>query len=252
MDLEKLYLENKGLLYHFAKRYVWAIERDPTNSIEDLIQQGFFGLVTAYETYDENTGCSFGTWAGFWIRKEMRTLLGLRSTKKCPELYAVSLDKNLGSDENEFSLLDTLEDEHASEAYDSIESREIVEQIRQRISAIEHNLQRQTMQLTVIDGLTQKEIAEKLGVSASYIGQLFREGRKKLSEDPYIRELARIEDETPYHRNKGVKAFRSDLTSVTEYAAIWRIEQKEKLERLRQIHLGIHPTPDSESVDSEN
>lgn len=249
MDLEKLYFENKSLLYHVAKRYIWAINKDPANSIEDLMQQGFFGLVTASETYDESLGCTFKTWAGLFIRNEIRSLLGLRSTKKCPELSAISLDKNIGSDEDEFTLLDTLEDEHAQEAFDSVEDREIREQIRQRISAIEHSLQRQTMQLTVIDGLTQKQVAEKFGVSTSYVGRLVKEGRKALSKDPYIRELARIEDETPYYLHKGVMAFRSDLTSVTEYAALWRIEHKEKLENLRKIHLGTRPATDGENVD---
>ena len=52
-----------------------------------------------------------------------------------------------------------------------------------------------------------------------------------LSRDIHLRALADIDDRTRFYARKGVGAFMSDRTSVTERAALWRIEQREELMR---------------------
>ncbi len=65
--LQQLYLVNKGLLFSFAKRYA----KEKTD-IEDLIQEGFIGLMESIDSFDLEKGVSFMTYAGFRIKKRMR------------------------------------------------------------------------------------------------------------------------------------------------------------------------------------
>lgn len=234
LNLDTLYQENKGLLYFFAKRYYGQLEKDPAVDVDDLIQQGFFGLVRAAKTYNENLDVTFAHWASFHIRREMRLIVGLHGSKIRPEIGAVSLDAPL-TDGDDFSLMDTLEDESAPEAFLSVEEKQLCAKVRERVEALGNEKQRFAVWETSIKGRDQASVGDDLGVSGARVGQLVQEGYKALRLDPELRELARIELETRFHAHKGVRAFNVDWMSVTEAAAIWRIEQKEKLNRFEAI-----------------
>lgn len=64
--LEQLYLQNRGLIGKIAARYVWA------GDIEDLIQEGFIGLMTAAERWKPDAGVVFSTYAVVWIRQSIQ------------------------------------------------------------------------------------------------------------------------------------------------------------------------------------
>lgn len=61
-----LYRNNSGLIRSIAEKYT-AYE-----SLEDLMQESFFGLQTAAELYDISKETAFSTYAAVWIRQAMR------------------------------------------------------------------------------------------------------------------------------------------------------------------------------------
>ena len=104
VNITEVCANNRGLVYTIAKRYLPACERDRAVSLDDLAQAGYIGLIEAAQTYDEAKG-AFSTWAGMYIRKEMRAALGLHSLKPKAERDALSLDAEIGED---ITLADTL------------------------------------------------------------------------------------------------------------------------------------------------
>lgn len=65
-NVERLYFQNEGLIGKIASHYIGYCE------IEDLKQEGYFGLMTALELWSPDGGASFSTYAFQWIRQTMR------------------------------------------------------------------------------------------------------------------------------------------------------------------------------------
>ncbi len=61
-----LYYKNTGLIKQIANKYTGY------ETIEDLMQESFFGLREAAESYDSTQGSLFSSYAGIWIRQAMR------------------------------------------------------------------------------------------------------------------------------------------------------------------------------------
>jgi len=60
----KLIKENRGLVVSIAKRYTHrGLEMD------DLIQEGYIGLLLAQSRYKDNMGTKFSTYASYWIKQ---------------------------------------------------------------------------------------------------------------------------------------------------------------------------------------
>ena len=64
--LRELYLKNEGLIGKVASRYSGIEELD------DLRQEGYFGLVTAAEKWSPEGGATFASYAWDWIRQSMQ------------------------------------------------------------------------------------------------------------------------------------------------------------------------------------
>ena len=63
-ERDKLVLDNKGLVYDIANHYIgYNID------LEDLVQEGFVGLVTAASSYNPEYNVRFDTYAYYWIKK---------------------------------------------------------------------------------------------------------------------------------------------------------------------------------------
>lgn len=65
-NMTKLWMQNKGMIYQIAKKYVGYEE------IDDLLQVGFEGLCKAVEHYEYAATVSFITYATFWIKATMQ------------------------------------------------------------------------------------------------------------------------------------------------------------------------------------
>jgi len=56
--------EHKGLVVSMAKRY-----QGKGLDLEDLVQEGYIGLLTAQKKYKEDKGTKFSTYASYWIKQ---------------------------------------------------------------------------------------------------------------------------------------------------------------------------------------
>lgn len=70
----QLYLENKGLIYKIACKYAKTKE-----DREDLTQEGYIALIRAYETYQDDTGVKFSTYAGIIIERHIQRYINKNS-----------------------------------------------------------------------------------------------------------------------------------------------------------------------------
>lgn len=68
-------ISNLGLVNSiaFSKEFSFSLK-------EDLVQEGFFGLIRAIEKFDSNFGFKFSTYALFWIKESIRRFLSNRGT----------------------------------------------------------------------------------------------------------------------------------------------------------------------------
>jgi len=165
---------NLRLVAHIVKKYD-SVYTDN----EDLISIGTIGLIKGINTYDKSKRTKLATYAARCIENEI--LMHLRSTKKLNN--ETMLQQSIGSDTegNEITLLDILESQEDS-VINKVEQVLNEEKLYCKIEDLSER-ERRVIQLRygLIDGklLTQREVAEILGISRSYVSRI----EKKAVED---------------------------------------------------------------------
>lgn len=172
---EKLITHNLRLVVYIAKKF----ENSGVN-IEDLISIGTIGLIKAVNTFSPEKNIKLATYASRCIENEI--LMHLR--KIASQKMEVSLDEPLNTDwdGNELMLADVLGSDG-----DEI-NREIEEEDEKRIllKIIDTLPEREKIIIDMRFGLgekeelTQKQVADKLGISQSYISRLEKRIIKKI------------------------------------------------------------------------
>lgn len=171
-----LILRNMRLVAHVVKKY-----QGTGYDTEDLISVGTIGLIKAINTFNLKKGARLATYAAKCVENEI--LMLLRASKKYSR--EVSLYEPIGVDKDgeAVSLVDVIE----------VENREILEElitcqdVKELYEAFEACLKGQ--EKTVIGlryGLfgkqprTQREIADMLGISRSYVSRIEKKAVEKL------------------------------------------------------------------------
>ncbi|MEE1343069.1 MAG: RNA polymerase sporulation sigma factor SigK [Lachnospiraceae bacterium] len=167
---------NLRLVAHIVKKYT-SYERD----IEDLITIGTIGLIKAIDTYDDEKGSRLVTYAAKCIDNEL--LMMLRQEKK--NAKDVSLYEPIGTDKegNEINLLDIIEsqNENLIEKIDQVEKiRRLQENINIILTKREQDIIKKRYGVCGSKKYTQKEIADKMGISRSYVSRIEKKALKKL------------------------------------------------------------------------
>ena len=230
---EELYGQNRGLLEALARRYARACRLDRAVSVEDLAQAGFFGLVRAAETYDELLGKRWVDWAAWHIRHEFDRALGLRRGRFTQaHTGADTLDRPLGDEEAD-TALDLLADDSRPGPEEALLLEELRRGVREAVERLGDERQRRVVQLCRLEGRSYREAAEDLGISVRRAYRCWDGASVALARDRRLRALAGLDERTRFHAHKGVAAFNRDWTSVTEGAALWRIEQRARMQAQR-------------------
>jgi RNA polymerase sporulation-specific sigma factor len=143
---------------------------------EDLIQEAVLGLLSAAESYDDQAGASFRTFAGLCI--ERRLLTACRSAarqKHIPLNQYVSLNDEIDRKlvESQLASIDLMNPENL------VISREDMERERRRIEQTLSGLEFKVLAL-YLSGRTYEEIAEKLTVSPKAVDNALQRIRRKL------------------------------------------------------------------------
>jgi len=169
---------NLRLVVHVARKYSGS-SVDP----DDLISIGTIGLIKAVSSYDPEKGIRLATYAARCIENEI--LMHLRASKKLQN--EVSLNEPLGTDKegNEISLIDILgcEDEGVDEKVDLTQRiKKLYRLIRSVLEGREQIIIRLRYGLCGGCGKTQREVAESLGISRSYVSRIEKKALIKLHE----------------------------------------------------------------------
>lgn len=174
---EQLITHNLRLVVYIAKKF----ESSGVN-IEDLISIGTIGLIKAVNTFSPEKNIKLATYASRCIENEI--LMHLR--KIASQKMEVSLDEPLNTDwdGNELMLSDVLGSDG-----DEI-NREMEEEDEKRIllKVIDSLPERERIIIDMRFGLgdkeelTQKQVADKLGISQSYISRLEKRIIKRIGD----------------------------------------------------------------------
>lgn len=169
---------NLRLVAHIAKKYQ-GLDED----LDDLISIGTIGLIKAVSTFSLDKQTRLSTYAARCIDNEL--LMFLRSRKK--HSREVSLYEPIGTDKegNEISLLDIME----SPPIDVVEQYTQKEQLNKLSQLISGTLNAKEFEVIKYryglygeDELTQREIAQKLGISRSYVSRIEKNALMKLRQ----------------------------------------------------------------------
>ena len=167
---------NLRLVAHVVKKYQGSDE-----DLDDLISIGTIGLIKAVSTFDTKKSARLSTYAARCIENEL--LMMLRSKKK--RSREVSLYEPIGTDRegNEISLLDVIE----SAPVDVVENCTVRDNTLAVLDAMPKLLTEKEYQVLCCRyGLfgegeqTQREIAEKLSISRSYVSRIEKNAIQKL------------------------------------------------------------------------
>ena len=178
---EKLIRHNLRLVAHIAKKY-YALPGEQ----DDLISIGTIGLIKAVNTFTPERNIKLATYASRCIGNEI--LMYLRKSSNRRQEASIDEPLNVDGDGNELLLSDILgsDEDLVSQQLEQNAERAT---LRQSVALLSPR-ERQIMELRfgLVDGVerTQKEAADALGISQSYISRLekriIRELKKKLEE----------------------------------------------------------------------
>ena len=178
-DLEAKHIlieRNLRLVAHIVKKY-----QPPPEEMEDLLSIGTIGLMKAVVTFDPEKSAKLATYAARCIENEL--LMHFRGKKKSSK--EVSLYEPIGTDKegNEISLLDIIE----SPPVDIVEEYSTRQDIRFLFSSMKDILTPKEYQVICCryglfenNEMTQREIADQLHISRSYVSRIEKNALKKL------------------------------------------------------------------------
>ena len=171
----RLIEHNLRLVAHIIKKY-YAAAADQ----EDLISIGTVGLIKGVSTYRPDKNVRLATYASRCIENEV--LMFFRSQRKSAS--DLSLSDSIESDRegNALSIQDVLAEE--DDMFDAVSASEMRALVRRSVetalTAREAELVRLRYGLDGAQPLTQRETAQRLGISRSYVSRIEKKALEKL------------------------------------------------------------------------
>lgn len=171
----KLIEHNLRLVAHISKKY-----SDERNS-EDLISIGTIGLIKGINTFNSNKSIRLSSYISKCIENEI--LMHLRNTKKIS--CEVSIDESVGTDKegNTMTLSDilTADNVEMSEIISKkLDNQQLYQAIQNSLTKTEQKIMFWRYGLCNTKKKTQKEIADILGISRSYVSRIEKRCLKHL------------------------------------------------------------------------
>ncbi len=155
---------NLRLVAHIIKKYYAN-----SNDQDDLISIGTIGLIKAVNTFDSSKGIRLSSYAARCIENEV--LMFFRSSKKTAQDISINEPIDTDKDGNALTLMDVMatEDNIIDNLDCKIKSEQLKRYIREVLSPREQTIIELRYGLTGRSPLTQREVAQKLGISRSYV-----------------------------------------------------------------------------------
>lgn len=170
-----LILHNLRLVAHIVRKYY-----SQSKNQEDLVSIGTIGLVKAVDTFNIENGARFATYASKCIQNEI--LMSFRAQKKHSSEISINETIDIDRDGNPLSYMDVIssEEDMADEVDRKIMTTKALNCIKTCLSLRERQIIIMRYGLFGTEELTQREIAEKLGISRSYVSRIEKSALEKL------------------------------------------------------------------------
>ena len=173
---QKLILHNLRLVSHIVRKYYSSAPDG-----EDLVSIGTIGLVKAVDSYKLESGTRFATYAARCVQNEI--LMHFRAQKKHAGDVSLGETIDIDKDGNPLTYMDVL-----STNEDLGEELDRKTQIQRALRLIKNTLDERERQIIVMRyglfgirrAMTQKEVAQKLGISRSYVSRIEKSAVEKL------------------------------------------------------------------------
>ena len=174
----KLIEHNLRLVVYIAKRF-----ESKKVLIEDLISIGSMGLIKGVETFKLDKKIKLATYASRCIENEI--LMFLRKISKTKTEISLDETLNIDIDGNELLLSDILgtDDDELYDKAIKAEKMKIMYEYINKLNPREKNIITLRFGLFNTKEMTQKEVADSLGISQSYISRLEKKIVSKLKKE---------------------------------------------------------------------
>ena len=174
---EKLIVHNLRLVVYIARKFDTT-----TASVEDLISIGTIGLIKAVNTFCPEKNIKLATYASRCIENEILMYLRKNSARS----GEISIDEplNVDWDGNELLLSDVLgsDNEDIGKSIEQEDEKRLLMGLISGLPNREKRIMQMRFGLSGYQELTQKEVADLLGISQSYISRLEKRIINKLKK----------------------------------------------------------------------
>ena len=172
---EKLIEHNLRLVVYLAKRY-----ENTGVDLEDLVSIGSIGLIKGINTFNKNKNIKLATYISRCIDNEI--LMFLRKSKKIKQEVSIEESLSYDSDGNELHLEDVIgtDKETIMKEIENHHDKKIMLEEILNLKPRDRDIMVLRYGLLGNDEYTQKEVADRLGISQSYISRIEKKVIKKL------------------------------------------------------------------------
>ena len=172
---ETLILHNLRLVSHIVRKYYASAKNQ-----DDLISIGNLGLIKAVDSFRVSNGARFATYAAKCIQNEI--LMHFRSQKKLVSEVSIHETIDVDRDGNPLTYMDVVCDDEnlPEEIARKLSSQKALRCIDRILDARERRVIRMRYGLEGTKPLTQRQVAERLGISRSYVSRIEKGAIEKL------------------------------------------------------------------------
>ncbi len=172
---EKLIEHNLRLVAHIIKKYYTAVKDQ-----EDLISIGTIGLIKSIDSFHIENGTRFATYAGRCVQNEI--LMYFRAQKKSAMETSIHETIEMDKDGNPLTIMDVISVEDTI-----VEEIDLKSKTKLALRAIRTELSEREKEIVVLrfglngkKPITQREVAQKLNISRSYVSRIEKSAMEKL------------------------------------------------------------------------
>lgn len=174
---EKLILHNLRLVSHVVRKYYSTAKNQ-----EDLVSIGSIGLIKAVDSFNPENGTRFATYAAKCIQNEI--LMHFRSQKKLSAEVSINETIDVDRDGNPLTYIDVIATEDNIEEEVDLKVKSAM--VRRLVNSVLEERERQIIVLRYGLGggkpYTQREVAQMLGISRSYVSRIEKGALETLRE----------------------------------------------------------------------
>ena len=173
----KLIEHNLRLVAHVVRKYYTSYHNP-----DELVSIGSLGLIKAIDSFNPENGARFATYAAKCVQNEI--LMFFRSQKKLSCEVSINETLDVDRDGNPLTYIDVISAEdninknldlkiHAERAYRLID--EVLDERERRVIVLRYGLGK-------IPAMTQREVADAMQISRSYVSRIEKRALEKMRE----------------------------------------------------------------------